>query len=62
MKKGFAVLLVVLFVASFLVGFFASSSEAACSVRCIKGLAYRCCVVNGVETCTYQPHIDCIRR
>lgn len=62
MKKILATALVVIFAASFLVGALTTETNAAppCRIVCNGLDGFRCCKVKGVETCTYDPSIDCI--
>lgn len=62
MKKMMATVLVVVFAASFLVGALITETKAAppCRIVCNGLDGYRCCKVKGVETCTYDPSIDCV--
>ncbi|MEW6050559.1 MAG: hypothetical protein AB1644_05800 [Candidatus Zixiibacteriota bacterium] len=62
MRKSFLVIMVLLFAASFLIGAFTADTQAAppCRIVCDGLNGYRCCKVKGVETCTYDPSIDCV--
>ncbi len=62
MKKLMATVLVAVFAGSFLIGALATDTQAGppCRTYCDGLTGYRCCKVKGVETCTYDPSIDCV--
>ena len=62
MKKVMALALLFVFAASFMVGALVTDTQAAppCRIVCDGLTGYRCCKAKGVETCTYDPTIDCV--
>lgn len=65
MRKITGLMLVVLFVCAFVIGTITSDAQAGkkqdCYIKCVNGLGYFCCIVDGEEQCEYRPNIDCIR-
>ena len=65
MRKFLTLMLVAVFVISLAVTAMISTSEAKppkdCYYKCVNGLGYFCCIVDGEEQCEYSPKIDCIR-
>jgi len=64
MRKSIALVLVLVFVVSLLIGMMVSPTQAKppkCYYKCMNGLLYRCCIIDGVEGCNIEPKGDCIR-
>ncbi|UCD95593.1 MAG: hypothetical protein JSU69_05955 [Candidatus Zixiibacteriota bacterium] len=65
MRKLTAILVTAVFVVTLLTSVIVSTSEAKpprdCYYKCVNGLGYFCCIVDGEEQCQYDPKIDCIR-
>lgn len=64
MRKVMGIMLAAVLIVFFAVGFITSveaKKPVPCTYKCINGLGYLCCIVDGEEVCTYDPKIDCIR-
>jgi hypothetical protein len=64
-RRATIAVMVIVFTLSFATAILVSTAGAKppipCTYRCIDGLGYRCCIVDGEEVCEYDPKIDCIR-